>query len=165
MSPPAKKPFELNGWHVLAMLVAFFAVVIAVNVAMAVQAYATFSGEVAAKAYEEGLAFNRTLTARAERRALGWSAKVETSAENVGWIGLKVTILDRVGAPVRGLMLSGVLARPATETGRLTPRFTETKPGVYEAGAPDRPGAWDLTLSGTDPEGHAFEAERRLVWR
>ena len=55
MSAPAAREFRLNGWHVLAMLVAFFGVVIAVNVGFAVQAYSTFPGEVTARPYEEGL--------------------------------------------------------------------------------------------------------------
>ena len=43
--------------------------------------------------------------------------------------------------------------------------FTETKPGVYDVTTSEAPGAWDLTLTGTDRAGQAFEAERRLVWR
>ncbi len=165
MSARAAKPFELRGWQVLLILVAFFGVVIAVNTGFIVQAYSTFPGEVTAKPFEEGLAFNSTLAARDEERALGWKAKVETGLGDVGRIRIKVTVVGRDGQPVPGLKLTGKLERPATESGRLTPVFTETHPGVYEAGAPDTPGAWDLSLSGVDKAGKPFEAERRLVWR
>jgi len=161
----ASSTFEVRGWHVLLGLIAFFGAVVAIDVAMAVQAYKTFPGEVTAKPYEEGLAFNRTLAARAEERTLGWRAKVETSVSDVGRNLIRVTVQDRSGAPVRGLKLNGRLVRPATESGRIEPAFTETKPGVYDASVPEAPGAWDLSLKGTDASGRPFEAERRLVWR
>ncbi len=165
MSTGASKGFELRGLHVLLMLVGFFGVVVAVDVGMAVEAYRTFPGEVTAKPYEEGLAFNSTLAERAEERTLGWKAKVEAGMADVGRVRLRVTIADQAGQPVRGLKLKGRLERPATESGRLEPDFTETRPGVYDASVPEAPGAWDLTLAGTDSAGRPFEAERRLVWR
>ncbi len=171
MTATAMKSFELRGWHVLMIVVGFFAVVIAVDVGMAVQAYRTFPGEVTAKPYEEGLAFNGALARRDEERSLGWRASVETSvagagsAVRSGRVQLKLKITDRAGQPVRGLKLSGRLERPATESGRLALALTETRPGLYEATAPDTPGAWDLTITGADRDRRAFEAQRRLVWR
>ena len=156
---------ELRGWHVILIVVGFFGTFMTVDIAMAIKAYATFPGEVTDKPYEEGLAFNRTLSERSEERALGWKAKVDVSAINVGRSAITLTITDPQDAPVRGLSLKARLERPATETGRLFPRFTEIKPGVYQAMAPDTPGAWDLSVSGTDRDGRPFEAERRLSWR
>jgi nitrogen fixation protein FixH len=157
--------FRLNGWHVLAGMAGFFGLVIAVDVGMAVVAYRSYPGEVTARPYEEGLAFNRTLAARAEERALGWRAKLEAVSIGSGQIRLRADIRDAAGAPVRGLRLAGVLERPATEAGRLQRGFTETRPGVYDATAPEVPGAWDLSLSGRDAQGRPFEAQGRLIWR
>lgn len=171
MKARAKEPFRLNGWHVLAGLVAFFGAVIVIDTAMAVEAYRTFPGEVSATPFEDGIAFNRTLAQRAEERQMGWRAKVQATALGAGdsfqtgRVQLRVLIADRAGRPVRGLILSGRLERPATEAGRIERRFTEIRPGVYEAMAPDTPGAWDLTLTGSDAQGQAFEAESRLLWR
>ena len=171
MSARAKAPFQLNGWHVLGGFIAFFGAVIAVDAAMAVKAYQTFPGEVSATPFEDGVAFNRVLAERAEERQLGWRARIQATvlgagdSFRTGRVQIRVLIDDKAGQPVRGLELSGRLERPATETGRVERRFTETRPGVYEATAPDTPGAWDLTLTGADPEGRAFEAESRLLWR
>jgi nitrogen fixation protein FixH len=171
MSARAGKPFELNGWHVLAGLVGFFGAVIAIDTGMAVQAYRTFPGEVSATPFEDGVTFNRTLAERAQERALGWRAKVQATVLGAGdqfrsgRVQLRVLINDAAGQPVRGLKLDGRLERPATEAGKLERRFTETRPGVYEATAPDTPGAWDLTLTGQDAAGRGFEAESRLLWR
>jgi nitrogen fixation protein FixH len=165
MSARSRPEFELRGWHVLLILVGFFAVVIAVDVAMAVKAYATFPGEVTDRPYEEGLAFNRTLAARAEERTLGWRARVEVTPQDVGRTQIRLIVKDASGAPVRRLKLKARLERPATESGRLEPGFTETRPGLYVASVPDTPGAWDLSVSGVDADGRPFEAERRLQWR
>jgi nitrogen fixation protein FixH len=166
MSVRTAGEFQLNGWHVLGMLVAFFGAVIAVDTAMAVKAYATYPGEVSATPYEDGLTFNQTLAQREQERRLGWKAKIEaTLLPDVGRTQLRVTIADAAGAPVKGLKLNGELERPATEAGRLALAFTETQAGIYDASAPDTPGAWDLTLRGTDASGRSFDAERRMMWR
>ncbi|HJV40493.1 FixH family protein, partial [Caulobacter sp.] len=69
---------RITGWHVLIGIVLFFAIVIGVDTIFMVQAYRTFSGEVASNPYEAGLAFNRTLAQRQREAALGWSASVDT---------------------------------------------------------------------------------------
>jgi nitrogen fixation protein FixH len=170
MSAPTRakagREFQLNGWHVLATLIAFFAAVIAVDTVMAVKAYATYPGEVSATPYEDGLTFNRSLAQRDQERRLGWRAKIQTTLlPDVGRTQLRVTIADAAGAPVKGLNLKGELERPATEAGRLALSFTETRAGIYDASAPDTPGAWDLTLKGTDGAGRGFDAQRRMMWR
>ena len=171
MTARAGRAFELKGWHVLAIVVGFFAAVIAVDVGMAIQAYATFPGEVSATPYEDGLRFNSTLAERSAERSLGWRASIRATVMgagesiNSGRTQLLVTLADRNGRPVRGLDLLGRLERPATETGRRSLRFVEIRAGVYQAFAPDSPGAWDLALSGADRAGHPFEAQSRMLWR
>jgi nitrogen fixation protein FixH len=171
MTAAARAPFEIRGWHVLVALVSFFATVAAIDGGFAIQAYRTFPGEVSATPYEDGLRFNRTLAERDAAQALGWRASILASVVSggaspaSGRVRLKLTIQDHVGQPVRGLTVAGRLERPATEAGALTPAFTETRPGIYEAIAPETPGAWDLTLNATDPSGHRFHAESRLTWR
>ena len=171
MSVGVRKAFELKGVHVLLAVVGFFAAVIAVDVGMAIQAYSTFPGEVSATPYEDGLKFNSTLTERATERSMGWRASIKATVVgaggtiNSGRTQLMVTVADKAGLPVRRVDLSGRLERPATETGRRQLRFVEIKPGLYQAFAPDSPGAWDLTLSGADSAGRPFEAESRMVWR
>lgn len=158
-------PFELRGWHVLVVIVAFFAAFMTVDIAFAVKAYRSFPGEVTDRPYEEGLAFNRTLARRAEERSLGWRADVQVTAAAVGRSQIRMEIRDAAGAPVRKLKLKAQLERPATVEGGLAPTFTETRPGRYDASVPDTAGAWDLTVTGVDAQGRDFEAERRLQWR
>lgn len=156
----AKVPSEkgrITGWHVLIGVVLFFATVIAVDIVFMVQAYRTFSGEVASNPYEAGLAFNRTLAQRQKEAALGWTASVETPAGKT----VVVTVVDRANKPMDGLSLTGVLERPATEAGRQTLNFRSLGGGRYEAAA-QLDGAWDLRATARNAK-DMFEIETRLV--
>lgn len=65
-----------TGWHMTAIIVAFFGIVIAVNVAMATFAIRTFSGTVVDNSYVASQQFNSWLAASRAQRALGWSVKI-----------------------------------------------------------------------------------------
>lgn len=153
----ARDKTVLTGWHVLAGVVAFFAIVIGVDAAFMIKAYSTFSGEVASNPYEAGLAFNRTLAQRRREAALGWSAAVETPEGRA----VVVRLVDRAGKPLDRLSLTGVLDRPATETGRQTLSFEPLGDGRYKARA-RLDGAWDLRATARDAS-NVFELETRLV--
>jgi nitrogen fixation protein FixH len=149
--------FVLKGWHVLVMILAFFGADIAVNTVFIVDAYKTFPGETSVTPYEDGLAYDKTAAQVRAQEALGWRI-----AASAGAGGLEVQALDRAGAPLRGLKVSGQLTRPATETGKTAVRFAETAPGVYSASAA-LTGAWDLTVTVSDSHGRSVVADRRLV--
>jgi nitrogen fixation protein FixH len=155
----AERGFRFTGWHMLATVCTFFAVVIAVDVGMATMAYRTFSGEVAKDPYEAGLAYNRTLAQRRAEAALGWSASIEDTR---GVLRLHVT--DRAGRPVIGLTVVAKLERPATEAGSVNVVFAPSAPGIYDGQAAGLAGAWDVSARATDKAGHLFEAQRRVVW-
>jgi nitrogen fixation protein FixH len=151
--------FRITGWHVLALVVGFFATVIAVDVTFAVLAVKTFPGEVSVTPYEDGLLYNKKLAQMAAQEKLGWRA---AAGAEPGRVILEMR--DRDGAPVRGLAVSGKLERPATETGRKLLVFREIGPGLYAATPGALAGTWDLTAEAADRAGHRFEAERRLTW-
>jgi nitrogen fixation protein FixH len=157
---PAPRGFQLNGWHVLAAVVGFFAIVIAVDMGFLVFAYRTFPGQVSSTPYEDGVAYNRKLARMAAQEQLGWAPVATVTAAGA----VRVEVRDAAGAPVRGLALTGRLERPATEAGRITLAFREAEPGVYLAQPGRLVGAWDLTVELTDAAKRGFEAERRLTW-
>jgi nitrogen fixation protein FixH len=159
MTDLAPKPaFTINGRHVLAGLVLFFAVIIGVDALFISLAYRTFSGEVAGNPYEAGLEYNRTLALRARQAALGWTATIDQA----GGETIVVHVADRSGAPLTGLAVTGALRRPATSRGQRTLSFTAGAEGDYRAAAV-LDGAWDLHVTIRDGQGALFEADRRLV--
>jgi nitrogen fixation protein FixH len=156
--PPAKA-FRLTGWHVLAGVVAFFAVVITVDASFAVLAVRTFPGQVSVTPYEDGLVYNRHIAQLEAQARLGWRAAAGAEPGQV-----VVIFRDRAGRPLSGLTLAARLERPATETGRIALAFTEAGPGRYLAPAGRIAGTWDLTAEAHGASGGVFVAERRLTW-
>ena len=157
MTVAIKPAWTITGRHVLVAMVVFFGLIIAVDTFFIVTAYRTFSGQVASNPYEAGLAFNRTLEQRRREAALGWTAQVDTPEPGV----VAVRLLDKAGAPLSTLSLTGVLERPATEVGRQILDFKPAGDGWYRAAA-RLDGAWDLHATARDPR-ESFEVRTRLV--
>tara|TARA_R110002051_G_scaffold100274_3_gene170582 strand:+ start:5189 stop:5680 length:492 start_codon:yes stop_codon:yes gene_type:complete len=162
MSPLAEPPepgFTIKGWHVAAGVTAFFALVIAADISFTVLAYRTFPGQVAVRPYEDGLVYNARLERLRVQQQLGWRASAEATPR-----GVEVRMLDREGNPLTGLVLTGLLQRPATERDRKSVTFTETAPGHYFTETGSISGAWDAQFEARDAAGNRFDAERRLYW-
>jgi len=157
MSAPTT-PFRLTGFHVLGGIVAFFAVIIAVDVTFATLAYRTFSGQVADNPYEAGLLFNRTLAQRRAEAALGWEAHAQAGAGR-----LVLTFADRAGAPLETLSVHAELSRPATEKGRRTLVLVPQGGGAYAAAIGNLRGVWDVRGVARARGGEAFEVQSRVV--
>lgn len=153
----SKTAKPITGWHVLIAVVAFFAVVIGVDTLFMIKAYGTFSGEVASNPYEAGLAFNKTLAQRQREAALGWTASVEKADGDT----VVVRLVDKTGAPLDRLSMTGVLERPATEVGRQTLDFKPMGDGRYQTRA-RLDGAWDLRATARNSR-DVFELETRLL--
>ena len=155
----ARRPFILTGWHVLAMLVAFFGIDIAINTVFMVKAYSTFPGEISKTPYEDGLAYNSDLAQKRAQAALGW--RLAAGPDGSGH--LRVDAADRTGAPVRGLKVQVHIERPATEDGQSDVTLREAEPGVYRADTAPLRGAWDLSVTADDGHGHVAKADRRVL--
>ncbi len=151
--------FRLNGWHVLAIIVGFFALVIAIDTSFAIVAVKTFPGEVSSTPYDDGLAYNRSYEQLRAQERLGWRA---TAAAEPGEV--VVEMRDRTAQPLGGLAITGELQHPATEAGRRTVTFHETQPGRYVAQTGALTGSWDFTAHATGRGGERFNADRRLTW-
>ena len=151
---------EVKGWHVLAVILAFFGITFLVNAIFVTYAVGTFPGEDAPKSYLQGLAYNEVLERRARQRELGWRASVEM--QNGG--RLEIVVQDAQGAALSGLALAGEM-RHGTDAGLdavLT--VAEVGGGVYAAEAGDLPpGRWTARL--WTQEGEPFEVERQFWLR
>ncbi|MCB2087532.1 MAG: FixH family protein [Sphingomonadaceae bacterium] len=75
MAGAANKRRGFTGWHMTGLLVAFFGVVIGVNVTMASFATSTFGGVVVDNSYVASQKYNDWLEQAREQEALGWGAK------------------------------------------------------------------------------------------
>jgi nitrogen fixation protein FixH len=131
----------MTGKHVLTILASFFGVVFAVNGFFIYSALSTRPGEESGASYEAGLRYNAILAAERAQRALGW--RHELSQDGAA---LSISLKDGSGAPVKGLILTAEIERPAARDSRPL-HFKEAEDGVYAAPLQAERGSWVLSLS------------------
>jgi nitrogen fixation protein FixH len=153
---------RITGKHVLAVLLGFFGIMLAVNMAFLFFAVSTFNGGEGGKAYQAGLAYNETIAAAREQDLLGWSHDIQ--ADMGGEV--RVTLRDKNGAPVRMVALGGEIARPVAEKFTRALVFKEIEPGIYSASTgPLDAGNWMVTLAvrtGNRNDAIIYRARKRL---
>lgn len=160
----ADRGFRLTGRHVLIALLAFFGIVIGVNVAFVHVALSSWTGLTDRDSYRTGLSWNRTLERDAAQQALGWITTIETSVgrETGGGrsLGVTLTLRDRDGRPVTGLAVGGEARHPMAEADDRPLGFVEAGAGSY-VGRVDLPGSgdWALKLVATRADGSVYRID------
>jgi nitrogen fixation protein FixH len=144
MAASAKPAKPLTGWHVLAMLIAFFGVIIGVNLTMAWFANSTWSGLVVANGYVASQTFDKDLARARAQEALGW--KVDLTA---GEGKIRITFADREGQKIERLAIAGDLERTVTDKQDQKLAFQPLGAGVYSAPANLAPGVWEVEIHAT----------------
>jgi nitrogen fixation protein FixH len=158
---PAK---PLTGRHVLVYLIAFFGVIIGVNLTMATLATNTFRGVVVDSSYKAGMSFNKERMALAAQEAMGWKVEARERWENDKLI-FDVSILDRDMKPIQGASVEGVLTRYADRKATQTVTFTSKGNGLYEGAMSEAPtpGAWHLSLKVLEEGAVKFRSENKVM--
>jgi nitrogen fixation protein FixH len=161
--PRQGKPFELKGGHVLAMIVAFFAVVVAVNATMMTVALRTMPGLDARNGYDPSQAYNREIAAARAQAARGWRADGQVSLR--GEVAhVAVALADREGQALPGAIVTARLKHPTDRrrdhevalVGRTTV-FEGDAAGVSE-------GFWDFVIEVREtPGGPAHFVSRQRI--
>lgn len=134
---------QIKGGHVLAMLLAFFGVIIAVNMVMAYFANSTWSGLVVENGYVASQNFDKHLAKAKAQEALGWDVGFSFDKDAV-----KVTFADARGARIDTLELTGKLQRTVTDKEDQVLTFAWMGSGVYSAPARLAPGLWEVEIDG-----------------
>lgn len=146
-----QRGFVFTGRHMLFTMVAFFGVIIAVNVVMTVYASRTFSGLVAKNGYVASIDFARDEAARAHAAERGW--QIDLSAPG-GIVTLRAR--DRSGAPLAAT--PQVSVAEAGTAGEEQPLALTRVGEVLRAAAPLPPGHYVLHAD-------VGPSEDRVVWR
>lgn len=164
MTDLTSKQFVVTGKHVLVGMIAFFGIVIAVNIVMMRLALSTHSGIVAQDTYRKGIKYNDDIAASEKQAALGWRDEILLAPAGDK---LSIDIRDKDGNPVHGLVIKATIGRPASEKDDLSLALAETAAGVYEAPVPPRAaGTYVASIEATDPsraqDGVLYRAKERL---
>jgi nitrogen fixation protein FixH len=153
----------VQGRHVLAVFLGFFAAVFVANGAMIYSALSTHTGLVANEPYRKGLHYNERIVADARQASLGWVEALEVTRD--GSVRLALAWPD--GRPVTGLRIEGLLGRPATNRHDIKLALTEAAPGRYGAQARAvGEGSWIVSLEAFANRGDAdpIYRTRRRLW-
>jgi nitrogen fixation protein FixH len=147
---------ELTGRHVFAITAGAFAVIIGVNVLLAVKAVSTFPGLEVQNSYVASQGFNAR---KAAQEALGWSMMPTYAA---GRMRLAFTDRDGLASHVTGLEV--LVGRTTEVTQDQRPVFVETGDG-YEADVALGQGKWMVKVTATAADGTLFEQRSVLIVR
>ncbi|PZV35899.1 FixH family protein [Mesorhizobium kowhaii] len=95
MSARTQKNREFTGRHMLLTILAFFGVVIAVNLTMATLANTSWTGLVVENTYVASQQFNKKAEEGRAQAALGWTGKL-----TITWGEVRYSLTDPAGKPV-----------------------------------------------------------------
>ncbi|RYH02601.1 nitrogen fixation protein FixH [Salipiger sp. IMCC34102] len=144
----------LKGWHVAAMFVGGFSIIITVNMVLAVGAVRTFPGKETESSYVASQTFD---VDRAAQDALGWD--VDTTL----WVdALHLAVTGPQGEPVRPEILKATLGRATTVADDTTPAF-HWDGTAWVAPVSIGPGNWNLRITLRSDDGTIFR--RRIALR
>ncbi len=137
----------LTGRKVFLIAASAFAVIIGVNVLMAVKAIGTFPGLEVKNSYVASQVFDAE---RAAQQALGWTL---TEGYEAG--ELRLAFRDKEGLPVQVERLSATVGRTTEASDDLNPDFV-WRNGDYVASADLAPGKWMILLEAFAADGTRF---------
>jgi nitrogen fixation protein FixH len=141
---------RFTGWHMAAILIAFFAVVITVNMLMAVLATRTFGGTVVDNSYVASQEFNRWLAEARRQEASGWEAKLVVDDQR------RVIVAPlQQGRAVEVAVISGFAEHPLGRAADVPLRFVETAPGHYRSLGALPAGRWIIRITVRSSMGEA----------
>jgi nitrogen fixation protein FixH len=155
MSQPERKGAKpLTGAKVLMIALSAFGVILAANLALAVNAVRSFPGLEVDNSYVASQNFNEELAAQL---ALGWDVEARYAA---GVLVLAFTDAD--GRPVDVAGIDATVGRATHVRDDQTPEFSYHR-GTFTAPVELAPGNWNIRLEALAPDGTPFR--QRVVLR
>ena len=128
-----------TGWHMTAIMVSFFTVVILVNLYMARSAIGTFGGTVVDNSYVASQEFNGWLAKGRAQAALGWSAKPTLDPQRH-----LILSVSKAGAPLAGISATATLRHPLGQQPEQKLQLRSGSAGQLVSATPIPSGRWTL---------------------
>lgn len=141
---------RFTGRHMTLILVAFFAVVIGVNVLMARFAVSTFGGTVVDNSYVASQSFNEWLAESRAQKALGWTVTVTSAPDDRAIVDAR----DAGGRAFPDAVVTAIARHPLGRLPDRTISFTPGEDGRYVADQPLGHGRWMMVVTVTDGGKH-----------
>ena len=150
----ATTPREFTGRKMLLIMLAFFGVIICVNVFMAYSAVKTFPGLEVDNSYVASQQFNERAAAQ---RALGWTVEFVQDGDEV-----VLTLQDADGQTVIPAAIAATLGRPTFAGDDIALEFRLVG-NEYRAAADLASGPWRLFLDAVAQDGTRYKKRMHLT--
>lgn len=157
-----RRPREITGAMVLAGLLAFFALVIVVNLVMARFAVSTFAGVETESSYKAGLAFTKESNAAEAQAQRNWSVDVDLKSPGGTDRVVEARALDAAGRSLSNLVADGRFAHPTDARRDVVLDMEPLGDGRYRARAEAEPGQWDLVIDFSQGGDRLFRSRNRV---
>jgi nitrogen fixation protein FixH len=160
-----RRPRELTGRTVLLCLVAFFAVVAAVNAVMMTAAVTTFSGVETKNAYQAGVTFAREEVAAEAQESRHWRVNSSLRSQANGLTQVELSAQDRAGQPLAELEATVSLIHPNDRRLDRPVAMQASATGHFRGAVTPSPGQWDLVIELSRDGERLFRSKERIILR
>lgn len=151
-------PRQFTGGHMLALMIAFFGVIISVNVFMAYSAISTWTGLVVKNSYVASQEFNTKLANANAQAAAGWQGGLAYEDAT-----LHFTLIDGDDQPLTAQTVTIALSRPIGVTDDQSVSLTQRPDGSYSTPLDLAPGAWNAVIVVIFADQPNYEHRARLT--
>lgn len=153
----AKKPFTFTGWHMLAIMLSFFGVIISVNFFMAYQAVSSWSGLVVKNTYVASQQFNSKVAAERALAATGVTGNLTIEGS-----GIRYQVSGPDGA-VSADELVLTFRRPVGDQQDFSLTLAPQDAGIFSTQHEIRPGHWIVEAIATRDGKPILHQTRRIA--
>lgn len=158
MSATTRKQMQFTGRHMLAIMLSFFGVIIAVNLVMATFASTSWTGLVVKNSYVASQQFNRKAEEGRQQAALGWTGKLTIADGEI-----RYALANRTGTAVAMREVQAFLRRPAHEGEDQKVVLQRAADGLFEARHSVRDGIWIVEIDAVTDAQKPYREVRRVV--
>ena len=158
MSAQTESGGKFTGRHMLVIMLAFFGVVIAVNLVMATAANRSWTGLVVKNSYVASQEFNRKAEEGRVQAALGWKGELAIGAGRVSY-----RLVDAGGAVVAAEGVVASFRRPAYDAEDRTVTLVREADGTFAVAEAVRDGIWIIEIDAQAGLAKPYRDVRRIV--
>jgi len=156
-----RRPKELTGRIVLTCLIAFFVVVIGVNMVLVRAAISTFGGLEAESSYKAGLAYGEEIAAARAQQARHWDVSAQLFPDKNETV-IEVIARNANGQPLTGLDALVRLVHPTDRRLDQSLELHEAGAGRYRGMTVATKGEWHLLIELSRGTERVFRSENRV---
>jgi nitrogen fixation protein FixH len=158
MNAKVQKPREFTGRHMLVTILAFFGVVIAVNLTMATLANTSWTGLVVENTYVASQQFNRKAKEGRAQAALGWTGKL-----TIAWGEVRYSLSDATGKPVPLHGVKVLFRHPAYEAEDKAVTLALASGQEFAAQHTPKDGVWIVEVDADAGLAEPYREVRRIM--